>query len=56
MRGRAGAVKEKEVDVMSTMKPIQATPELRGKGAVNLLAQTKTEPTKQVMKKNVPAY
>lgn len=44
--------KGKEVDVMSTIKPIQATPELSGKDAEKLLLQTNTEPTMQAMKKN----
>lgn len=44
--------KGKEVDVMSTIKPIQATPELSGKDAEKLLLQTNTEPTTQAMKKN----
>ena len=45
-------MKGKEVDVMSTMKPIQATPELSGKDAEKLLIQTNTEPTEKAMKKN----
>ena len=44
--------KGKEVDVMSTMKPIQATPELSGKDAVKLLKQTNVTPTKNAVKKN----
>ena len=42
----------KEVDIMSTIKPIQATPELSGKDAVNLLIQTSNKPTESAMKKN----
>ncbi len=37
---------------MSTIKPIQATPELSGKDAVNLLIQTNNKPTESAMKKN----
>lgn len=37
---------------MSTMKPIQATPELRGKDAISLLLQANTKPTEKAMKKN----
>lgn len=44
--------KGKEVDIMSTIKPIQATPELSGKDAVKLLLQANTKPTEQAMKKN----
>ena len=44
--------KGKEVDIMSTMKPIQATPELSGKDAVKLLNQANTVPTEKAMKKN----
>lgn len=44
--------KEREVDTMSTMKPIQATPELSGKDAVKLLNQVNTKPTIQAIKKN----
>ena len=44
--------KGKEVDSMSTMKPIQATPELNGKDAVKLLKQANVSPTKSAMKKN----
>lgn len=43
---------EREVDTMSTMKPIQATPELSGKDAIKLLSQTNRKPTAQAMKKN----
>lgn len=42
----------REVDIMSTIKPIQATPELSGKDAVNLLHQANLNPTKKAMKKN----
>ena len=44
--------KGKEVDIMSTMKPIQATPELNGKDAEKLLNQANTAPTEKAMKKN----
>jgi len=44
--------KGKEVDIMSTIKPIQATPELSGKDAVNLLLQANTKPTEKAVKKN----
>ncbi len=44
--------KGKEVDVMSTIKPIQATPELSGKDAVNLLLQVNNKPTDNAVKKN----
>lgn len=44
--------KGKEVDVMSMMKPIQATPELRGKDAVKLLNQTNVAPTEKAKEKN----
>lgn len=44
--------KEREVDTMATMKPIQATPELSGKDAVKLFNQTNIKPTTQAMKKN----
>ena len=37
---------------MATIKPIQATPELRGKDAANLLLQVDTKPTEKAMKKN----
>jgi len=44
--------KGKEVDVMATIKPIQATPELSGKDAANLLIQVNSKPTDKAMKKN----
>ena len=44
--------KEREVDTMATMKPIQATPELSGKDAVRLFKQTNVKPTVQAIKKN----
>lgn len=44
--------KGKEVDIMSTMKPIQATPELSGKDAVRLLRQSSVVPTEKALKKN----
>lgn len=43
---------EREVDIMATMKPIQATPELSGKDAAKLMEQANTNPTKQAMHKN----
>lgn len=42
----------REVDIMSTIKTIQATPELSGKDAVNLLRQANSNPTQKAMKKN----
>lgn len=45
-------MKGKEVDVMSTMKPIQATPELRGKDAAGLLRQANNIPTQKAVDKN----
>ena len=45
-------MKGKEVDVMATIKPIQATPELSGKDAANLLIQVNSTPTDKAMKKN----
>lgn len=44
--------KGKEVDIMSTMKPIQATPELSGEDALKLLHQSNTLPQKEALKKN----
>lgn len=37
---------------MSTMKPIQATPELSGKDAMELLKQSNSAPTLRAVKKN----
>ena len=45
-------MKESEVDTMSTMKPIQATPELSGKDAEKLLNQADIVPTQKAMNKN----
>lgn len=45
-------LKGREVDVMATIKPIQATPELSGKDAANLLAQVNSKPTDKALKKN----
>ena len=42
---------EREVDIMSAIKPIQATPELSGKDAVKLLNEVNTAPTKDAVKK-----
>lgn len=42
----------KEVDIMATMKPIQATPELSGKDAAKLMEQANMNPTKKAMQKN----
>lgn len=44
--------KGKEVDIMSTIKPIQATPELSGKDAVKLLLQANEKSTEKAMEKN----
>lgn len=44
--------KGKEVDIMSTIKPIQATPELSGKDAVKLMSQANCNPTEEAMKRN----
>lgn len=44
--------KGKEVDVMSTMKPIQATPELSGEDALKLLNQSNILPKEKALKKN----
>lgn len=44
--------KGKEVDIMSTIKPIQATPELSGKDADKLMAQVDCKPTKEARVKN----
>ena len=45
-------IEGREVDAMSTMKPIQATPELSGKDAERLLNQADIVPTKKAMNKN----
>lgn len=37
---------------MSTIKPIQATPELSGKDAFALLKQTRLNPSKDAIRKN----
>lgn len=42
----------KEVDIMSTIKPIQATPELSGKDAFVLLKQTRVNLSKDSIRKN----
>lgn len=39
-------------DVMATIKPIQATPKLRGKDAEKLLNQTNTAQTPKAVKRN----
>ena len=44
--------KRKEVDIMSTIKPIQVTPELSGKDAVKLFNQVNIAPTQKAEKKN----
>lgn len=44
--------KGKKVDIMSTIKPIQATPELKGKDAVAVLLQVNKKPTQEAMKRN----
>lgn len=45
-------IEGREVDTMSTMKPIQATPELSGKDAERLLNQADIVPTQKAMSKN----
>lgn len=45
-------MKGREVDVMATIKPIQATPELSGKDAVSLLLQVNSKPTNKALKRN----
>lgn len=45
-------IERREVDTMSTMKPIQATPELSGKDAERLLNQADIVPTQKAMSKN----
>lgn len=37
---------------MATIKPIQATPELSGKDAADLLTQVNRKPTDKAMKRN----
>ena len=37
---------------MSTVKPIQATPELKGKDAMAVLLQVNKKPTQEAMKRN----
>ena len=44
--------KGKEVDIMSTTKPIQATPELSGEDAAELLRQSSATSTEKSLKKN----
>ena len=39
-------------DIMSTIKPIEATPELCGKDAQGVLQQVSVKPTKQAIAKN----
>ena len=43
--------KGKEEDIMTRVKPIQATPTLSGQDAMNLISQIKP-PTKEAQKKN----
>lgn len=43
--------KGKKEDIMTRIKPIQATPALSGQDAVNLISQIKP-PTKEAQKKN----
>ena len=55
LTGETVMIKDKKgrgVDTMSTMKPIQATPELSGKDAERLLSQADIAPTKKAMNKN----
>lgn len=42
----------KEVDIMSTIKPIQATPELSGRDATVLLEQVSSMPSAKAIQKN----
>jgi hypothetical protein len=44
--------KGNEVGIMSTVKPIQATPVLRGKDAENIILQANMKPSKKAMEKN----
>lgn len=43
----------KDVDIMSKIKPIQATPELSGKDAEEILAQVNKKPSKKTIKRNI---
>jgi hypothetical protein len=45
-------IKKKEGDIMSTIKPIQATPVLSGEDAINLMRQVLNKPSKSAIKKN----
>ena len=44
--------KRKEGDIMSTIKPIQATPVLSGDDAINLMKQVLNKPSESAIKKN----
>lgn len=46
----------KDADIMSTIKPIQATPELSGKDAVAVLKQVSSTPSAKAVKKNKMLY
>jgi hypothetical protein len=43
---------KKEGDIMSTIKPIQATPVLSGNDALNLMKQVLKKPSESAIKKN----
>lgn len=43
---------EGKVDIMSTIKPIQATPVLSGDDAINLMQQVFKKPSNAVIRKN----
>ena len=43
---------EREVDTMSGIKPIQATPELSGIDAERLIADVNRKPTKEAIERN----
>lgn len=45
-------MKGREVDVMPTIKPIQATPQLSGNDAAKVIKQMNVSPTKEAAKKN----
>ena len=44
--------KGNRVGIMSTVKPIQATPVLRGKDAENIILQANMKPSKKALEKN----
>ncbi len=43
----------KEVDIMTKIKPIQATPDLSGEDAVKLLQQVNTTANEKAINKNI---